>query len=303
MGRTRCATCGAKLPRNSKFCPECGVAVARGDTVVQEAPPTEAGPAPVEPHVSQPHLFGVAPSSVLLLALAVVGVILAIVLLATGNWPWALIALGIGLFLFTGYRAQTRRLPDDAAPPGRTSPGALTSVRTRAGAARETIAAHGSARIELARLRREVSALAKERGERVRTLGEAVYSENDGAAEDSKARIKEIDDEIASKEGQMAQVTMDAMDRIERAKMQVQPTRVLPEGVELPDQPDPASRRSRRRCPSRSRRRCPSRRRRRSRSPIRPPTRVSGRSRRRSRSRARRRTPTSRELGSVRKTR
>ena len=74
----------------------------------------------------------------------------------------------------------------------------------------------------------------------MRTLGEAVYSENDGAAEDSKARIKEIDDEIASKEGQMAQVTMDAMDRIERAKMQVQPTRVLPEGVELPDQPDPA---------------------------------------------------------------
>ena len=239
MGRTRCATCGAKLPRNSKFCPECGVAVARGDTVVQEAPPWEAGPTPVEPHVSQPHLFGVAPSSVLLLALAVVGVILAIVLLATGSWPWALIALGIGLFLFTGYRAQTRRLPDDAAPPGRTSPGALTSVRTRAGAARETIVAHGSARIELARLRREVSALAKERGERVRTLGEAVYSENDGAAKDSKARIKEIDDEIASKEGQMAQVTMDAMDRIGRAKMEVQPTRVLPEGVELPDQPDP----------------------------------------------------------------
>ena len=238
MLRAKCTTCGATLPRNSKFCPACGVSVARGDTAVQEVPPTEPGPAPVEQHVSQRQLFGVAPSSVLL-ALAVVGVILAIVLLATGNWPWALIALGIGLFLFTGFRAQTRR-PDEAGGPARTSPGALTSVRTRAGAARETIAAHGSARIELSRLRRDVFALAKERGERVRTLGEAVYSENDGAAEDSKARIKEIDDEIASKEGQMAQVTMDAMDRIGRAKLQVQPTRVLPGGVELPDQPDPA---------------------------------------------------------------
>jgi hypothetical protein len=236
MGKALCATCGEKLPRNSRFCPACGVAVARGDMVVQEAPPTEAGPTPVQQHVSQPHLFGVAPSSVLLLSLAVVGVLLAIVLLATGRWPWALIALGIGLFLFTGFRAQTR-VPDEAAAPGSTSPGALTSVRTRAGAARETIAAHGSARIELARLRREVFALAKERGERVRTLGEAVYSENDGAAEDSKARIREIDDEIATKEGQMAQVTMDAMDRIGRAKMQVQRTQVLPEGVELPDQP------------------------------------------------------------------
>ena len=236
MGRPRCETCGATLPRNSKFCPECGAAVGSGDTVVQEVPPTETGPAPVEAHVSQRQLFGVAPSSVML-ALGVVGLILAIVLFATGNWPWALIALGLGLLLLTGFRAQARRLPEEAGAPGRISLGALTSVRTRAEAAKETIAAHGSARIDLARLRREMSTLAKERGERARALGEAVYAENDEAAEDSKARIKEIDDEIASKEGQMAQVTMDAMDRIGRAKMQVQPTQVLSEGVELPDQP------------------------------------------------------------------
>jgi hypothetical protein len=49
--------------------------------------------------------------------------------------------------------------------------------------------------------------------------------------------MKEIDDEIAEKEGRMAQVTLDATNRIERAKMQVQPTEVMPDGVELPDQP------------------------------------------------------------------
>ena len=217
------------------------MAVARGDTVVQEAPPTEPGPAPVEQHVSQRQLFGVAPSSVLLLALAVVGVILAIVLLATGNWPWALIALGIGLFLFTGFRAQTRRPPDDGsalrpaprparsrafepepAPPGRRSP--LTAARGSSwpGSGETSPLSQRSGASECGRWARP-STPRTTAPQRIRKLD-----------------IKEIDDEIASKEGQMAQVTMDAMDRIGRAKMQVQPTRVLPGGVELPDQPDPA---------------------------------------------------------------
>lgn len=241
MPRVKCATCGAKLPAKSKFCPECGTAVASGDTVVHEVPPSEGGPAPVEQHVSQRQLFGVPPSSVLL-ALGVLGLIAAIVLLATGNWPWALIALGVALFLFTGFLNQSRRLPDDSGTPGRVSVNALSSVRSRAGAAKETIAAHGSARLELVRLRREIGALVGERGERARELGEAVYAENDGAADDSKRRMKEIDDEIASKEGQMTQVTMDATNRIERAKMQVQPTEILPEGTEMPGTtPEPAT--------------------------------------------------------------
>jgi hypothetical protein len=234
-----CTSCGAKLPRNSKFCPECGTAVASGDTVVQEVPANEVGPAPVEPHVSQRHLFGVPPASVLLV-LGVAGLIGAIVLFATGNWPWALIALGLALFCVTGFTSQARRLTDEGGSAGRVSLGALTSVRSRAGAAKETIAAHGSARLELARLRRDVGGLQRERGERARELGEAVYAKNNTAAKRLKERIKEIDDEIAAKEGRMAQVTMDAMDRIGRAKMQVQPTQVLPEGSELPGEaPEP----------------------------------------------------------------
>ncbi len=241
MPRAKCATCGAKLPAKSKFCPECGAAVASGDTVVHEVPPAEDGPAPVEQHVSQRQLFGVPPSSVLL-GLGVVGLIAAIVLLATGNWPWALIAFGVALFLFTGFLNQARRLPDDSGAPGRVSVNALSSVRSRAGAAKETIAAHGSARLELVRLRREINTLVRDRGAHARELGEAVYAENDGAADDSKRRMKEIDDEIASKEGQMAQVTMDATNRIERAKMQVQPTEILPEGTEMPGTtPEPAT--------------------------------------------------------------
>jgi zinc-ribbon domain len=234
--RARCSTCGAKLPARSKFCPECGAAVASGDTVVQAVPPTEVEPVPVESHVSQRRLFGVPPATVLL-GLSLVGVIIAIVLLVTGNWPWALIALGVALFLFTGYSSELRRLPDGAGSTGRASVGAISAVRSRAGAAKETIAAHGSARLELARIRREIGGLSRQRGDRARELGEAVYAKNTKATKDLKERMKDIDDEIAAKEGRMAQVTMDATDRIERARMQVQPTEVMPKDVELPDQP------------------------------------------------------------------
>jgi hypothetical protein len=234
MPRAKCATCGATLPKNSKFCPECGAAVASGNTVVQDVPATETGPTPVEEHVSQRQLFGVPPSSVLLV-LAIVGLIVAIVLFATGYWPWALIALG--------RRALSlHRLRVPGSPPsgrrrhaGSRLLSALMGVRTRAGAAKETIAAHGGARIELSKLRRDASGLAKQRSERARELGEAVYAKNTTATKELKQRMQEIDDELSAKEAQMAKVTIDAQERIGKARLQAQPTRVVAE-----ERPDPA---------------------------------------------------------------
>jgi uncharacterized membrane protein YphA (DoxX/SURF4 family) len=233
--RARCQACGAKLPARSKFCPECGTAVASGDTVVQEVPPTEQAPTPVEPHVSERRYFGVPPAGVLLV-LAVVGVIVAIVLFATGLWPWGLIALGSSLFLFTGFVSAERR---SAGEEGSASQ-AFSSVRSRAGVAKETIAAHGSARIELTRLRRAAAALAKQRSERARELGEAVYAENATATKELKERMQEIDDDLAAKEAQMAKVTIDAQERIGKARLQVLPTEVV--AGELPGEaPEPAT--------------------------------------------------------------
>ena len=234
MARARCQACGAKLPANSKFCPECGTAVASGDTVVQPVPPPEEGPTPVEPHVSERRYFGVPPGSVLLV-LGILGLIAGVVLLATGLWPWALIALGISLFLFTGFVSAERHSPGGEGRAART----FSSVKTRAEVAKETVAAHSSARIELARLRRETSGLAKQRSERARELGEAVYAKNTAATKELKQRMKEIDDEVASKEARMAQVTMDAEQRIGKAKLEVQPTQVV--ANELPGEaPEPA---------------------------------------------------------------
>jgi hypothetical protein len=233
--RASCQTCGAKLPAKSKFCPECGTAVASGDTVVQEVPPGEDGPTPVQPHVSERRYFGVPPAG-FLLVLAVVGMIGAIALFATGLWPWGLIVLGVSLFLVTGFISAERHGPREEGHASR----AFASVRSRAEVTKETIAAHGGARIELARLRHDASGLAKQRSERARELGEAVYAKNTTATKDLKERMKTIDDELVTKEAQMAKVTIDAQNRIGKAKLQAQPTQVV--ANELPEEaPEPAT--------------------------------------------------------------
>ncbi|HMJ00340.1 MAG TPA: zinc-ribbon domain-containing protein [Gaiellaceae bacterium] len=243
MPQAKCESCGAKLPARARFCPECGsrTDAAAGETAVQELPANETGPVPVEPQVAQRRLFGVPPSTVLLV-LGVGALVLAIALFATGRWPWGLILLGLAIFSLTGFSSQARRLPDETSEVGRVSLSVLGSVRARAGAAVETVAAHGSARIELAALRREVGRLVAERGERLRELGEAVYEGNRSATKQLKQEIEALDNVIAEKEKQMANVTMEAQERIERAQLQVQPTQILPGGEQVPGSvPEPAT--------------------------------------------------------------
>jgi hypothetical protein len=220
-----CQNCRAELPENSKFCPQCGTAVAAGDTVVAEVPAPEPDPTPVKPQVAERRLFGVPPTSILLL-LTALGVLVAIALLVLGEWPWALIVLGFTGFVATGLFAQARRLPDETGAATKASLRGLDSVRARSRALVETVAAHGNARLELSRLRREVSALAADRRERVRELGEAAYGNDRAAVKALKERIKEIDSEVQAKEAQMARVTIDAQERIGRVKLETQPTRV-----------------------------------------------------------------------------
>jgi zinc ribbon protein len=221
----KCSNCGTELPPNSKFCPECGTPVASGDTVVEEVPVPEEVPAPVEPQVAERRLFGVPPSTVLLL-LAVSGLVFAIVLFVLGEWPWALIVLGLSGLVGTGVYAQARRLPGETSRATMASLAGLDWARARGGVVVETVVAHGSARMELSRLRREVAALTADRRVRVRELGEASYDGNTAAEKELKERIKQLDDDVQAKEAQMAKVTIDVQERIGRAKLEVQPTQI-----------------------------------------------------------------------------
>jgi hypothetical protein len=221
----KCSNCGTELPPNSKFCPECGTAVAAGDTVVEEVPVPEPAPAPVDPQVAERRLFGVPPSSILLL-LVVVALAFAIVLFALGEWPWALIVLGLAGFAATGLFTQARRLPAETSGVTKASLGAVDAFGARGRAVVETVAAHWSARTELSRLRREIAALSADRSERVGELGATAYDGNKAAEKELKERIKQIDDDIQAKEAQMAKVTIDAQERIGRAKLEVQSTRI-----------------------------------------------------------------------------
>lgn len=242
--QAKCRNCGGPLPAKSRFCPECGSPVdpAPGETAVQEVPPSETGPVPVEPFVAERRLFGVPPST-LLFGIGVAALTLGILFLATDHVAWGLVLLALSMLALVLFVSQTRRLPGEASGVARASVAALDAVRARAGAAVEAVAAQGSARIELARVRRETSELTGEREQRLRELGEAVHHDNKAATKDLKKKLKELDEEIQAKEEEMQKVMTHARERVGQAHLQVQPTEILPEGEETPapDQaPEPA---------------------------------------------------------------
>jgi hypothetical protein len=240
-----CANCGTRLPNKSRFCPECGTRAnaGAGETAVQEVPLEETGPVPVELIAAEPRFFGVTPPAALL-ALAVASLALAIFLLATGHRVVGGALLGVAVVLALMFASLARRLPDTAV--ARLSRGAVRAIRARAGFAVEALTVHSSARIELFRLRRELSELLAARADAARSLGEGVYADDQNSSQSARKRMSELDELIAAKEGEMEQTAAGAMERIQRAQLQVQPTQVeMPEPVPEPyppatDPPGPA---------------------------------------------------------------
>lgn len=231
---TNCTNCGARLPKESRFCPECGVRVAAGDdaTAVEEIPPEETGTVPVHTVAAEPHYFGIAPP-LALFALAVASLVLAVVLLVAGSMiigALLLVAAGVFLALFV---AASRRLPDNAV--ARVSRRTGRRLRDRTGFAVEAVSVHSRTRREVFRIRHEIAELVASRREAARALGEAVYGGADEEAETARNRMSELDRTIAEKESEMTRVTAVANERLQQAQLQVQSTAI----VEPPDVPEP----------------------------------------------------------------
>lgn len=241
MSAANCANCGARLPRDTRFCPECGVRTAAGSdaTAVEELPPDETGQVPVHKVAAAPRYFGVAPP-LALLALAIAALVAAIVVFVGGNALAGALLLAAAVLFSALFVAAARRPPETAV--ARLTRLALARTRDRAGFAVEAVSVHSNARRELFRLRHELSELVAERGEAARALGEAVYGGADDQAEVARNRMSEIDEALADKERKMTTVAATANERIERAQLQVQPTAIveppqIPEPTPVPSEP------------------------------------------------------------------
>jgi hypothetical protein len=205
-----------------------------GETALQEVPPEETGPVPVELRTAEPRFFGVTPPAALL-ALAAASLALAVLLLVTGHVVVGAVLLAIAAVFFVLFANLVRRLPETAV--ARVSLDAMGAIRARAGLAVEAVSVHSSARVVLFRLRRELVELIAQRTECARALGEAVYADDPEGSEAARERMAELDGLIAAKEEEMQQTAAGAMERLQQAQLQVQPTQV--ETPEPPPSPEP----------------------------------------------------------------
>lgn len=227
-----CAVCGARLAKTARYCPQCGSRTDGGDTRILETPPDETGNVPVNVTRTEPRFYGVTPSTLVLL-FAAAALTLAIVLFATGHWPFGLILLGVAAILVLLFVETARRKPSGAV--SRSTADALGTVRERAGFAADSVATRGRTARRLFALRREMQRMEAVRRRLLFELGEAVYRGDEQATETARGQIEELDRLAEQREGEMQQVMEAAEHRLARRRMEVQPTEV----AELP-QPDPS---------------------------------------------------------------
>ena len=192
-----------------------------GDTVRAELPADETGPVPVTVQEASPRWFGLAPPTALF-GLALVLFVVAIVLLVLESWVAGLIVLGLALLFTAGFLEAGRRKPDT--PVVRASVDAVDTVRARAGFRAQAWAARSAARREIARRRSEAFRLASERDCLLRDLGRSVYEGGDGAGE--REAIRALDERTAALEREAAEIAEHAQNRVEEARLDVQPTEV-----------------------------------------------------------------------------
>jgi hypothetical protein len=124
--------------------------------------------------------------------------------------------------------------------PGRALTPAWHAVRHTTGYALESVTVHTSTRKQLFGQRRELAALMAERSESARILGEAVYAGDDEGTASARARVAELDGLVRAKEDEMEQTAAAAMERLERAHLQVQPTQVEPPAPAPEPFPEPS---------------------------------------------------------------
>jgi len=231
-----CPSCGAEAPERARFCPSCGAGLDgdAGSTVREHVPLHET---PATYRQAEPHWFGVAPPQ-LLLGISVVMLVFALVLFATGHWPYGLILLGVGALLLAAFIEAARRRPDHAFS------GRSLQARERAQSALETWRARSVAAAEAKHVRYSLALIESERQGLLRDLGAAVHGGNDGAEASIRARLEDLREQEAQLHAQYDRMLGEAGERIRKARLPVQETMMVtppeptpPPGEATPPQP------------------------------------------------------------------
>jgi hypothetical protein len=199
-----CASCGAPLPADAKYCHSCGAAVAAE---------TRAAP----------RWFGVAPAT-LLLAIAVVALGAATALLVAGSLVPGLLLLGVALLLLAAFLEVARRKPD--APVAQKAAGAADSFKARAGFTAQALRTRSSARRAIKSRRAQALQLQGERDRLMRSLGEAAYRGEDESA--VREQIAGVEARQGALQTEAEEIARRADEEVERASRAVQPTEVRP---------------------------------------------------------------------------
>jgi hypothetical protein len=182
---------------------------------------------PVALQRSEPRWFGIAPPQ-LLLGIAAVAFVLAIVLFATGHWPYGLILLGAAALLVAAFLEAARRRPESGVTR------ASVDARERARSSWETLRARQAATVEARRIQSTLLLLDSDRGRALQDLGLAAHREDSTTEAAVRARLAELDAQEAELRTRLEQALGDADDRIRKARLPVQETMMV-----LPTEPSP----------------------------------------------------------------
>jgi hypothetical protein len=222
-----CPNCGADVPLQARFCPACGAQVSAGSTFQADAPINETDPVPVSLQRSEPHWFGIAPPHALL-AIAAIAFVIAIVLFATGHWPYGLILLGAAALLLAAFLEAARRRPLSGVTR------ASVDARERARSSWETLRARQVATAEARRIQSALLMLESDRRSALQDLGAAAHAGDSTVEATVRARLAELDAHEAELRAQLDGTLGEADERIRKARFPVEDTMMV-----LPTEPGP----------------------------------------------------------------
>jgi hypothetical protein len=216
-----CSNCGSTVPPNARFCPACGVQVDAGSTVRAEVPVNETGPVPVSIQRSEPHWFGVAPPQ-LLLGIGLIAFVFALVLFATGHWPYGLILLGLAALLLAAFLEAARRRPESAVTR------ASVDARERARSSWESLRARQVALAEARRIQGKLLQLESDRRAALHSLGAAAHAGDSTAEAAARAQLAELDAQEAELKARLELAHEEGRERIRKARLPVEQTVLVP---------------------------------------------------------------------------